>query len=127
MRALIVAGAIAGMLWGASAQAVVSLEVHRQGDVSYVSGGVGDDGKSAIESVSKDFNLALTLANPSGEYLGGARVAVRDASGKAVLDADSQGPLFYAELPPGKYTIAVSEGDREAQKRAVEIDRKSVV
>lgn len=121
MRALIVAGAIAGIFFNGPALASTSMEVQRQGNVSYVSGGVGDDAKAAIESISKDFNLQVTLANPAGEYLGGARVAVRDMAGKSVLDADSQGPLFLAELAPGKYTVTVSDQGHESEKRTVEV------
>jgi hypothetical protein len=124
IRTLIVAGAIAGMtLFGVGrAHAANPLQVVKQGNVSYVSGGVGDQALSRIRSLARDFNLEVTLANPKGDYLGGANVAVHDASGKAILHTESQGPLFLAALTPGKYTVTVSEAGHEA-KRSVEIPK----
>jgi hypothetical protein len=40
-----------------------------------------------------------------GKYLGGAEVTIKDNMGKEVLDAATDGPLFFAKLPVGSYTV----------------------
>ena len=96
-------------------------EMKQQGEVSYVSGGVGDEEQKQLEEIAKGYNLKITFAGPSGAYGGGSRVAIRNSAGKTVLDAQSRGPLFYAELPPGRYNITSSEFGRAAQTKTVEL------
>ena len=56
--------------------------------------------------------LMFALAG-SGEYLADVTVKLVDAYGDTVLDAVSDGPLFYARVPPGRYRITVaSAGSR---------------
>ncbi|MGE5305277.1 MAG: carboxypeptidase regulatory-like domain-containing protein [Alphaproteobacteria bacterium] len=79
--------------------------------IPYISGGVGSDERSMLASMSKNDNLELSFALQDKEYLGGAKVTVKDHEGKNVLEATSDGPLFYAKLPEGTYTvIAVANG-----------------
>jgi hypothetical protein len=73
--------------------------------IPYISGGVGSDERSMLASMSKNDNLELSFALQDKEYLGGAKVTVRDHEGKNVIEATSDGPLFYAKLPEGTYTI----------------------
>ena len=51
------------------------------------------------------YNLQLSFALQSGDYLGGANVEIRDSRGKTVFEGVADGPLFFAKLPSGKYTI----------------------
>jgi hypothetical protein len=41
----------------------------------------------------------------SGEYLASVQVIIRNTQGDTVLAAQSQGPLLFAQLPPGDYTV----------------------
>ena len=103
---------------GAAQPAPASAEVRKQGDISYVSGGVGDDSARAMKAVAKDFNLQITLARPNGEYLAGTKLQIQSGSGKTVLEATSGGPLFYAALPPGEYTVRAMapQGEMKSEK-----------
>jgi hypothetical protein len=105
----------------AAQPAPASPDVHKQGDVSYVSGGVGDDSERAMKAIAKDFNLHITLATPTGEYLAGTKLQIAAGSGKTVLDATSGGPLFYAELPPGKYTIRAMGPQGQTKSETVDV------
>jgi hypothetical protein len=69
---------------------------------------VGLDERVKLEEVGKDKNLKLSFALTTGEYLGKTEVRVRDSSGNTVLEAISQGPLLFATLPAGKYTVQAS-------------------
>jgi hypothetical protein len=81
------------------------LQVETLGNVAYVSGGVGVDERDRLTAMSQDDNLRLSFAMPDGEFLGGAEVNIKDNHGSEVLDAPANGPLFFAKLPAGNYTV----------------------
>jgi hypothetical protein len=89
--------------------------------VQYVSGGVGIDEEAAMRSVSKQYNLKMSFRMAgSGQYFADVKVKVNDAKGKAVLDTVSEGPCFFAQLPPGSYTVnAQNKGVARTQKIAL--------
>lgn len=84
-----------------------------QGNVRYVSGGIGEDAVMAFKQAAAEYPLELLFAqkaSPNDVYLAGVKVTVRQ-SGKVLLDTESGGPFLLAHLPSGKYQIeAVSEG-----------------
>jgi hypothetical protein len=81
------------------------LQVKTFGNIPYVSGGVGSDERDRLIAMSRDDNLRLSFALQDGDYLGGAKVDIKDDKGKAILDARANGPLFFAKLPAGNYTV----------------------
>ncbi|MDE3010777.1 MAG: hypothetical protein KGI67_07810 [Pseudomonadota bacterium] len=91
------------------------------GEVSYVSGGIGDEEELAMQGVAGDYPLRLAFTSKgTGEYLAGVQVTLKDHKGALLLDAQSEGPCLFARLPEGHYTLqAVYEG--KAQKRTFEI------
>ena len=44
----------------------------------------------------------------SGEYLSAVRVDIQDSHHEPVLTAQSKGSWFFAQLPPGNYTVEVT-------------------
>jgi hypothetical protein len=87
------------------------VESHTQGDVSYVSGGVGSDSALAMRQIEGGYNLRLLFAvRGSGEYLADVRVKLVDRKGNTVLDAVSDGPYFFAKLRPGRYQVVAGNG-----------------
>jgi hypothetical protein len=102
----------APVLAGTSPESADSrLQVKEYNDVPSISGGFGDDERAQLRAITNGYNLQLSFALQSGNYLGGANIAIRDSRGKTVLEGVSDGPLFFAKLPPGKYTIdATAEG-----------------
>jgi hypothetical protein len=93
------------------------LVIHQQGDVSYVSGGVGEE-KEALAAASNRFNLKVTMALGSGHFVSDARVLIEDAHGRPVLDTTADGPLLYAQLQPGTYTVHCSLNGKEVRQTA---------
>ncbi len=82
------------------------LQPQTQGDVTFVSGGVGDDSQQAMFAVKPDYNLHLLFAKAvAGNYFAMLPVRITDAAGTVVLNAISQGPFLYARLKPGEYTV----------------------
>ena len=93
------------------------LVIQQQGDVAYVSGGVGEE-KEALAAASRRFNLKVTMALGSGHFVGDARVLIEDAHGRPVLDTTADGPLLYAQLQPGTYTVHCSLNGKEVRQTA---------
>ena len=81
------------------------LQVKSFGNIPYVSGGVGSEERARLNAMSHDENLRLSFALPDGEYLGGAEVKIEDNKSQEILEAEADGPLFFAKLPAGKYTV----------------------
>ena len=104
-----------------------SLGIHTDGGIRYVSGGVGESERSDLQALSSQFNLYLMFATQgSGEYLSAVQVTILDANQSPVLSAESKGPWFYAQLPPGDYSVEVTpsglRGEDQTQRQAVHLD-----
>lgn len=102
---------------GVSAQAQVTLQQGKSGQVSWVAGGAGAEEIAALAAQEKGHSLKLVLTLTAGNYLGGVDVKVRDAKGAVVLHQPDTGPVLLAKLPPGAYTVtATSEGREQVRK-----------
>ena len=108
---------LAGVLLLGSAVGL-GVEVQQRDSVKYATGGVGDEERRALDAMSNQFNLKMTLALTSGHFLGDANVHIAAADGHTVLDTMSDGPLFYVHLQPGTYTVKVSLNGKELVKTA---------
>lgn len=84
-----------------------------QGDVTYLSGGIGSGEQHALEAAARNYNLEITNADRKGEFTAGTNLVIKSRSGHDVLRATDTGPLFYAKLPPGEYTIQATSGDQQ--------------
>ncbi|WP_027817847.1 carboxypeptidase-like regulatory domain-containing protein [Paraburkholderia bannensis] len=93
-------------------------QVQQQGDVSYVSGGVGQDESKALQAAEHSWPLALRFTGPKSEFLADVHVQITDAHGASVLDATSRGPYMLVRVRPGRYTVHVSHAG---------VDKKSAV
>ncbi|HTN72290.1 MAG TPA: carboxypeptidase regulatory-like domain-containing protein [Methylomirabilota bacterium] len=99
------------------------LQVKTYGNIPYVSGGVGIEERDRLIATSHGDNLRLSFAMQNGEYLGGAEVIIKNDRGNEILQAAADGPLFFAKLPAGMYTIeATTMG--ETLTRTVNIPTK---
>jgi hypothetical protein len=92
-------------LAGAQAHSWQGLKTQSYNGVPYISGGVGLDERSELRAMAAKDNLELSFALKNKNYLGGANILIKDDKDHVILDAASDGPLFYAKLPQGAYTI----------------------
>ncbi|MBK1709112.1 hypothetical protein EDC29_10963 [Marichromatium gracile] len=104
-----------------------SSQIKTDGGIRYVSGGVGESERSELNALSSQFNLHLMFATQgSGESFSAMRVNILDGRHGSVLTAVSQGPWFYAQLPPGDYSVEVipsgERGEDQIQRKAVHLD-----
>ncbi|MEW6764654.1 MAG: hypothetical protein AB1344_02545 [Pseudomonadota bacterium] len=79
-----------------------------QNGISFIGGGVGMAERAALEQWAKDYSLRIEMARKSGEYIGDMRVRVYGGQGETLVDAPSDGPLMYVQLPAGRYAVEVS-------------------
>lgn len=86
--------------------------------VSHTSGGVGEDERVLLAASAHLFNLRLVFAElDSGAYLYGVAVRIDTEQGERLLEAESEGPWFFARLPAGRYRLTVThEGMRQSRR-----------
>jgi hypothetical protein len=91
-------------------------QTQQQGDVSFVSGGVGLDESKALQQAQSHWPLSLRFTGPSSEFLADVHVRVVDAHNSEVLNATSRGPYMLVRLHPGRYTVHAQYKDRDQSK-----------
>lgn len=94
----------------------------RQANVTYMSGGIGEDEAAALRREESKFPLTLEFdrhAKPHDQYLAGVAVTIKDHKGDTVLNATADGPLFLADLPDGKYTVIASNSGQQKERNVV--------
>ncbi|KAF1026470.1 MAG: hypothetical protein GAK40_01249 [Burkholderia plantarii] len=118
----VVAAALAfGLVGAAFAQSGLP-DVHQQGNVSYVSGGVGKDESSAFQQAERTWPLALRFTGAGGEFLADVHVSITAANGDEVLKTDARGPYMLVRLAPGQYRVSATYNGR-AQQRSVSVGK----
>jgi hypothetical protein len=96
-----------------------------QGDVPFVSGGIGVDSEQALKAREKEFNVKLVFTLVEGNYLADVGVTIKDAAGKTLVEQVSDGPFFLAKLPPGNYSVSAAYGGK-TQMRKVSASAKGL-
>ena len=105
----------------ALAQGAATLQPKTENNISYISGGVGKDEQELASAISRfGYNVQLVFAEQqTGAYLADVRVRIADPKGGVILDAVSDGPMFLAKLPPGRYQV-VAEANGSARTTTVD-------
>lgn len=93
-----------------------AIPVQQQGNVSYVTGGIGEEESTAMQQARHSYNLHVMNSYRDGSFSGDTKITIYDRAGKQVLATDA-GPLLYANLPAGKYQI-VADADNVQQKKS---------
>src|SRR4030042_2735367 len=114
---LLIAGCAANQAAG-----ILPVEQKEYQGIPYVSGGIGSDEREKLAAIGKNYSLKLVFAIKGGEYLADVEVEISDSTGKKVLDAVADGPWFFTNLPPGKFTITATMMGKE-QKRGAHIGK----
>lgn len=80
----------------------------QQGDISFVTGGVGHDEWTAMRQARRRWPLSLQFTGPDAGYLADVQVQIAKAGGATVLDTTSKGPYLFVRLPQGRYTVTAT-------------------
>jgi hypothetical protein len=91
---------------GFAPTAVAEIEIHRQQSVRYASGGVTPEEVKEMQKLASRFPVQLYFRVQGREDpVSGVKVTVRDIQGDTVLQAKSEGPMFFVDVVGGRYTI----------------------
>jgi hypothetical protein len=95
-------------------------QIQRQGDIEFVSGGVGADESHALERARSQWPLGLNFTGSGSDYLADVQVRIVDSHNADVLTATSEGPYMLVRLRPGQYTVHASyKGDEQSKSVTV--------
>ena len=97
--------------------------------IEYRSGGVGKEERDALLLATKRYSLKIVLAAKGDRaFVFDAKIRMLDAGGKPVVEADDAGPLFFANLPPGKYkVVATAYGQTKEQTVSVTAAKQTAI
>jgi len=93
----------------------------------FMSGGVGSGERDAIIEAAKSYNLGLSFAARSGQYLSDVKVLITDERGKEIVNTTAAGPLFYVELPGGRYNVTATYDGRSEEIKGLQVPSGSRV
>jgi hypothetical protein len=85
--------------------------------VPYVSGGIGEDEQQRLLASQRDYNLKLVFTLNEGNYIADVNVAVKDKSGKTLIQDVAGGPFFLAKLPAGQYSVTATYDGKAVTRR----------
>jgi len=91
-----------------------------QGEITFVSGGVGIDDLNAIQTMRTDYNLSLLFSvQGTGKYVSDVKVSIVNSDGDILLESVSDGPMFLANLKPGRYSVIADREGQVVTKKAI--------
>jgi hypothetical protein len=91
-----------------------------QGNIRYITGGIGKDESEAMKAAESNYSVSLTFAvqrDGKAEYLANVPVTIRDASGNTVFSISNDGPYLLVSLPAGSYDVSASHDGQVKSKR----------
>jgi len=118
--------ALGSALQACGASGVLPAE-HRQGEVAYLSGGIGEDEARLVEGMVGNYPLTLEFvvaARPRAEFTAGVKVLITDHAGKVVLETVSDGPFVLVKLPAGNYTVTADQHGQIKTRHVRVIDKR---
>lgn len=116
--------ALAALLFfgaGLSAAHAEMPPVQTQGNVQFVSGGIGLDESESMKAAEKDWPLSMVFAqrrDGQNAYTADIPVTIQDAKGATVLQTTTKGPYLLVKLPPGSYRISSTYEGKELVRNA---------
>jgi hypothetical protein len=93
----------------------------------YLSGGVSSDEREIVEETGKAYNVKLSFAEKRGPYLSDVRLVIQDAKGAEVIALTTNGPLFYIQLPSGRYAVKATFNGMSREIKHLEVTKGKVI
>ena len=90
------------------------IKVHHEAGVDYVYGGMEPLERKAIGKLAERFQVQLAFSREgTNEKLTGVKVTLIDYKGDKAVEKVIDGPIFFANPPPGRWTLqAEYEGEK---------------
>lgn len=104
--------------------------VQNQGQIEFLTGGIGLNESQAILQEGGKWPLMLELAKVGvsrAEYISDVQIIIKDASGSTMLETITNGPYLLAKLPPGKYFLdATYQGNTLRRELILQKEHKKI-
>ena len=124
---LALALAVFGAVLPLDALSIEPISIHdMQGDISYLTGGIGSSEAESMKEVAKDYALEIVLVQKLKKqeaFISDVKVQIQDMQKKTVLDVITEGPYLLVNLPNGKYVIT-AEFHSDIKQQKVNIGAK---
>ncbi len=102
-----------------------ALEPQTKDGITYLCGGVGEDESAYMKQAAKrDYDLIMTFAERSGNYLANVNVTIRDNRGNTVLETRCDAPMLLVDLPAGSYRLHAEADGRAIERNARVVNAK---
>lgn len=95
--------------------------VQQQGNVQFVTGGIGLDESTSMKAAQKDYSLSMVFAkrrDGQNDYTADIPVTITDSKGATVLQTTTGGPYLLVKLPPGTYKITATNDGKTMTRQA---------
>ena len=120
LGALILASALHGTPLQAKETPRVDATSTSPAEISWMSGGVGDEALGEMRKMAPSFNVHIVFNDRAGAYLAGIPFTVASGNGRIIHSGVSDGPLLYLKLKPGSYRIS-AEIDGASQRHSLKL------
>jgi hypothetical protein len=101
-------------------EASVGIKVHKQSDIKYVTGGSTDEEVKNFATIANKYPVQIMFM-VDGKHVAetkDVKVKVIDVRGDVLVEAMSEGPLFYVSPPSGRWTFdAEWKGQKQSQTK----------
>ena len=93
-----------------------------QGEIAWISGGIGMSQAKAFEQAERHYPLTLEfILKPDrkrapAEFTAAIPTTIIDSHGKQIFSATSQGPFMLLKLPAGRYTVIASHRGHKLER-----------
>ena len=92
---------------------------HSPGGIDYISGGAGEEDRTAMTTQQARFPFKVVLSAAGGEYLVADKLSVATPQGE-LLTVRNAGPIVMMKLAPGQYTLEATWKGR-TERRSVSV------
>ena len=100
---------------------LADIPVRKQSGIPFVSGGVTEAERQELQRIANKYPMQLVFtAEGQPPELKGVKIKVRDLRGDTLIEAVSDGPLFYFNPPSGRWTME-AELNGETVARTVDL------
>jgi hypothetical protein len=126
MKKIYLALVTLGVLLNVAVADQTPLTRQSQGEVTFVSGGVGEDERNTLQTMRADYNLSLLFTvKGTGEYLSDTKIRIEDQHGVVWLETVADGPMLFAKLKPGRYNVSATQNGYQIYQKVLIGGKKS--
>lgn len=87
-------------------------DIRESAGIVYISGGIGTEEVDRMRELAPSFNVRIRFQQEStGASLSDVKVVVLNEKSERLLRFETEGPLLYMKMPPGRYLVAMAYQD----------------